>query len=195
MADVGYSLAFARDMIPEKMKAYSAALPPIYATHGGHYLAIGGPGRGVEHLAGSWGPRAVMLGQFPTREAVSEFWWGEAYRAAARLRVGAVTVDACAFAGKASQAAIASLLIIACADARELSLLAASREAGATLAQTAAVEVLEGDLAGFGISVLSFASTEASQAAWDAQRAATPTLPSGVHVYRVARAAPVAKGS
>ncbi len=59
---VGYSLAFARDMVPARMAPYSAALPPIYQKFVGQYLAIGGPGRGVERLAGDWGERSIMLG-------------------------------------------------------------------------------------------------------------------------------------
>lgn len=66
----GYSIAFARDMIPAKMSAYSAALPPIYDKHGGGYIAIGGPGRGVDWLARDWTDRLIMIGEFPNAEAV-----------------------------------------------------------------------------------------------------------------------------
>ena len=89
----GYSVAFARDMIPEKMKSYSASLPPIYEKYQGKYLAIGGQGRGVDWLAGDWKDRMIMIGEFPTPEAVGAFWWGPEYRESAKLREGAVTVD------------------------------------------------------------------------------------------------------
>lgn len=89
----GYSVAFARDMIPEKMKAYSASLPPVYEKYRGRYLAIGGPGRGVDWLAGDWANRLIMIGEFPSRSAVGDFWWSPEYRQSASLRKGAVTVD------------------------------------------------------------------------------------------------------
>lgn len=73
----------------DRMGAYSRALPPVYAKAGGRYLAIGGPGRGVEWLAGPWRDRSLVLARFDALPGVTAFWWGEDYRQAARLREGA----------------------------------------------------------------------------------------------------------
>lgn len=68
---------------------YAASLPPIYAAHGGSYLALGAPGRGVRFVEGALADRSVILAEFPDVAARDGFWWGEAYRAAVRLRDGA----------------------------------------------------------------------------------------------------------
>lgn len=177
MQGVGYSLAFARDMVPERMKPYSGALPPIYAEYQGRYLVLGAPGRGVEQLAGDWGPRALMIGQFPSVEAVRGFWWSPAYRSAAELRRGAVVVDVCALAGTLPPAGHATVLAAAMPAATAATLRAALEGAGATPIAFAAagdLEVLEGDLRGLAVGLWSFADTAAAREAWRVAAAAGP---------------------
>jgi uncharacterized protein (DUF1330 family) len=192
----GYSLAFARDMIPAKMAAYSSSLPPIYAKFAGRYLAIGGPGRGVEHLHGDWGPRAVMLGEFPDVAAIDGFWWSPDYRAAAKLREGAVTVDACRLSGRLAAAADRAVLVVALrtVDGQNAAAAlqgAAAMSPGATvLAPLSKVDlqVLEGGLAGHSVGIVAFADLEALHNGW---RALQPTLQActySLQAYAVARA-------
>jgi uncharacterized protein (DUF1330 family) len=84
-----YLLVLGKGTDRDRMVAYSRALPPIYAAAGGRYLAIGGPGRGVEWLAAPWRDRSLVLARFDDLEHVRLFWWGADYRAAVRLRDGA----------------------------------------------------------------------------------------------------------
>ncbi len=191
---VGYSLAFARDMVPAKMAAYSAALPPIYEKYRGSYLALGGPGRGVDHLGGGWGERAIMLGRFDDYSAVGAFWWSPGYRAAARLREGAVTVDVCRFEGRLPADDHAVLLVLALEGCRAPDPLAmlrgfAGTAGGVLLAPLAggAFEVLEGRLDDVLVAVLSFRDKAASQAAWDAGSATLAAGCRALHGYRIGR--------
>ncbi len=192
----GYSLAFARDIISAKMGPYSSSLPPIYVKYAGKYLAIGSPGRGVEHLHGSWGPRAVMLGQFPDVAAVDGFWWGPEYRAAAKLREGAVTVDACRLAGRIAARADQAVLVIALRlvdGSRAVDVLraAAASVQGATLlapVSNDALEVLEGDFAGHAVGCFAFADLDAARAGWHALQSALQARTDSLQAYAVARA-------
>lgn len=169
----GYSLAFARNMVQSRMAPYSAALPPIYRRFSAHYLALGGPGRGVERLHGDWGDRSLMIGQFPTYAAVADFWWSAEYRAAAALRAGAVEVDVCRLAGRVPPPGHALVLVLAFrpADPAAIAALdAASRGCahGQLIAplDPSGFEVLEGALAGWSIRVLSFADRPSLDADW-----------------------------
>lgn len=161
----GYSIAFARDMIPEKMKPYSSSLPPIYEKYHGQYLSIGGQGRGVDWLCGDWGNRMLMVGEFPSVEAVGAFWWGPEYRASAKLREGAVTVDVGQVAGtneEPSPEHSVFLLVVVPADEP------VALEAGTCLISAGpdAVETLEGDLDGQSLTMIGFPSRDALDAAW-----------------------------
>lgn len=191
---IGYSLGFARDMVPPKMAAYSAALPPIYIKYRGSYVALGGPGRGVDRLGGDWGDRAVMLGRFEDYDAVGAFWWSPEYRAAAKLREGAVKVDVCRFSGRLppdDHEAILVLALVACRAAAPLALLRAFAAAGggSVLApvEGGAFEVLEGRLDDVLIAVLSFSDKATAQATWEAGHAALAAACDSVQAYRVGR--------
>jgi uncharacterized protein (DUF1330 family) len=81
-----YLLVLGKGTDRDRMAAYSRALPPIYARHGGRYIAFGGPGRGVEWLAGPWRDRSLVLARFDDLDHVLGFWWSDEYRAAARQR-------------------------------------------------------------------------------------------------------------
>ena len=161
----GFSIAFARDMIPEKMKPYSSSLPPIYEKYEGRYLAIGGQGRGVDWLCGDWADRMVMVGEFPSFEAVGAFWWGPEYRASAKFREGAVTVDVCQVPGtdvapKPEHSVF--LLIAVSADAPM------AYPSGDTIiaAGPGDIAVLEGNLSGLSLTMIGFPSRDALDAAW-----------------------------
>lgn len=191
---IGYSLGFARDMVPPKMAAYSAALPPIYVKYRGSYLALGGPGRGVDRLGGSWGDRAIMLGRFDDYDAVGAFWWSPEYRAAARLREGAVNVDVCRFSGRLPPDDHEAILVLALVGYRAAAPLALLREfaaagGGSVLApvEGGAFEVLEGRLDDVLVAVLSFRDNAAVHAAWDAGHAALEAACGGVQAYSVGR--------
>jgi uncharacterized protein (DUF1330 family) len=171
--EAGYSLAFARNMVPARMGPYSSSLPPIYQRFSAHYLALGGPGRGVDRLHGDWGDRSLMVGQFPTYAAVAQFWWSPEYRAAAALRAGAVDVDVCRLAGRVPPPEHSQVLVMAfrpgdqAADSA-LADLCANAAHGLCLAplDPAGFEVLEGDLATWKVRVLSYVDRAALEAHW-----------------------------
>ena len=190
----GYSLAFARNMVPARMGPYSSALPPIYQRFAARYLALGGPGRGVERLHGDWGDRSLMIGQFPTYAAVAAFWWSAEYRAAAALRVGAVEVDVCRLAGRVPPAGHAALLVLAFRpdDPSATSAFDGACQAapgGCLIAPVGpgSFEVLEGNLAGWSIRVLSFADRETLDVAWAPIEAAVASR-GDLQAYAAARA-------
>ena len=185
----GYSIAFARDMIPAMMAPYSAALPPIYEKYGGAYIAIGGPGRGVDWLWGDWNDRLIMIGEFANREAVGEFWWGPEYRAASKLRKGAVTVDVAQVggAGAPPAAGLQSFLLVVWPG--DGAWRPPETTAGVTLiaADAAQVTTLEGDLSGLSLTLLGFPDRASLDDAW--QQAADPLRNSNARVGAVNRAA------
>ncbi len=195
-AIIGYSLGFARDMVPPKMAAYSATLPPIYAKYRGSYLALGGPGRGVDWLGGDWGERAIMLGRFADYDAVGAFWWSPEYRAAAKLREGAVKVDVCRFSGRTppdEHAAILVLALVGCRAAQVQVLLRdfAAASEGCLLGplEDSAFEVLEGQLDDVRVAVFSFRDKAAAQAAWAGGGATLASVCRALRAYSVARLA------
>lgn len=71
----------------EGFKAYSAALPPIYAKYGGRYLAMT-PAPLVEVAEGAPENRSVVIAKFPSKEAAWAFWNSPEYAAAKKLREG-----------------------------------------------------------------------------------------------------------
>lgn len=71
----------------EGLKAYSAALPPIYQKYGGEYLALV-PAPMVEVAEGPAENRSIVLARFPSREAARAFWDSPEYAQAKQLRAG-----------------------------------------------------------------------------------------------------------
>jgi uncharacterized protein (DUF1330 family) len=104
----GYLVVIGKGTDRDRMMAYSRALPPVYAKAGGRYLAIGGPGRGVQWLAGPWQDRSLVLARFDGVPQVQAFWWGEDYRQAVRLRERAGQFTVVAVPGAADDAARAA---------------------------------------------------------------------------------------
>ena len=82
-----YLLVQGRVTDREGFRAYSAALPPIYAKYGGHYLALV-PAPQVEVVEGEAEHRSVVIARFPSHEAALAFWNSPEYAAARQLRAG-----------------------------------------------------------------------------------------------------------
>jgi uncharacterized protein (DUF1330 family) len=114
-AGPGYLVVIGKGTDRERMMAYSRALPPVYAKAGGRYLAIGGPGRGVEWLDGPWRDRSLVLARFDGLPQAQAFWWGEDYRQAVRLRdaAGQFTVVAVPGAAPDAGAPAGAYLVVA----------------------------------------------------------------------------------
>jgi uncharacterized protein (DUF1330 family) len=148
----GYLLVIGKGTDRERMMAYSRALPPVYAKAGGRYLAIGGPGRGVEWLAGPWRDRSLVLARFEDPAAVLAFWWGDDYRAAVRLRERAGQFTVVALPGAADDAARTAppeaVYLVETTVTRDADAYAAYRRAFETLLAAHGGRVLAGGAAG-----------------------------------------------
>jgi uncharacterized protein (DUF1330 family) len=81
-----------------KAAAYNRALPPIYARHGGFYLALARPDA-IERVAGAWSPKAIVLAAFTSPAASNAFWRSDEYTAAKALRAGGGQFLVVAFEG------------------------------------------------------------------------------------------------
>ena len=82
----GYLIVLGRSFDRNKIIAYSATLPPIYAETGGRYIGQGRPGSGVTCLYGLCEGRSAIVAFWPDQRGIEAFWWGDAYRKAIRLR-------------------------------------------------------------------------------------------------------------
>lgn len=63
---------------------YAAELPPLYARHGGEYLAVTGS---VETLEGETGFQSLVLSRWPDADAARAFWADPEYRELAERRI------------------------------------------------------------------------------------------------------------
>lgn len=63
---------------------YAAELPPLYARHGGQYVAVTGD---VETLEGETGFESVVISRWPNADAARAFWADPEYRALAERRI------------------------------------------------------------------------------------------------------------
>lgn len=86
----GYLLVQGSVTNMEKMKAYSALLPPIYAKFGGEYVIFTPPSK-LEVAEGTPENRSFVMARFPSKEAAWGFWKSPEYEAAKKLREGAGT--------------------------------------------------------------------------------------------------------
>lgn len=71
---------------PAFMEGYASKLAPLYAEHGGAYLAIGG-GPGIEVLEGDYAPPSYVLSKWPNAQAAREFWASPEYDVLRRARI------------------------------------------------------------------------------------------------------------
>ncbi len=83
----GYLLVQGQVTDIEGFKAYNAALPPIYAKFGGHYLTVT-PAAKVEIAEGDPRHESILIAKFPSKEAAWAFWNSSEYVAAKQLRAG-----------------------------------------------------------------------------------------------------------
>jgi uncharacterized protein (DUF1330 family) len=65
-------------------RGYVAKLPPIYAKHGGVYLAAG---RNFEVLEGEGEFKSFVISKWPSMDAVRSFWTSPEYDALRRARI------------------------------------------------------------------------------------------------------------
>jgi uncharacterized protein (DUF1330 family) len=86
-AKPGYLLVQGRVTDLEGFKAYNAALPPIYAKFGGHYLTVT-PAARVEIAEGEPRQESILIAKFPSKDAAWAFWKSAEYEAAKQLRAG-----------------------------------------------------------------------------------------------------------
>ena len=87
MSKPGYLLVQGSVTDVEGFKAYGAALPPIYAKFGGHYLTVTTASK-VEIAEGDARNESILIAKFPSKEAAWGFWKSAEYEAAKKLREG-----------------------------------------------------------------------------------------------------------
>lgn len=166
----GYLIVLGRSFDRNKIIAYSATLPPIYAETGGRYIGQGRPGAGVNCLFGLCEGRSAIVAFWPDQKGIEAFWWGEAYRKVIRLRDGAgvfTVVGVRGTAGVAPYTSSGALLIATASSTTEPSgstawIDAASRAGARLLApfSNASLVALEGDPLYSRVAMLSFESKE-----------------------------------
>jgi uncharacterized protein (DUF1330 family) len=66
-------------------KAYLALAPTTIAKYGGRYLARGGA---IDVMEGDWSPQAIVIVEFPDREAAARWYASPEYAEALKLREG-----------------------------------------------------------------------------------------------------------
>jgi uncharacterized protein (DUF1330 family) len=177
MTQPGYLLVVGHSLDRDKMARYSAALPPIYKAHKGHYLGIGGPGRGVELLEGEWKGHSAVLAHFPSRPPVSAFWNSKEYTEAKKLRRDGGIFDVFALEGQAAPPANAGAYVLTFAKVHdaagyrqamttEADLVAAAQLAYLVRAEPKAIERLEGS-GDYWVSAIVAPSPTAARSFWD----------------------------
>jgi uncharacterized protein (DUF1330 family) len=83
-----------RDM--ERYREYMRQVKPVIEAAGGRYLVRGGPHKVVE---GNWFPRRLVVLEFPTMDALQDFYLSSEYQSLKALRQqcstaqGAVAVE------------------------------------------------------------------------------------------------------
>jgi uncharacterized protein (DUF1330 family) len=166
----GYLLVLGRSMDRAKIIQYSMTLPPIYAATGGRYIGIGRPGGGVTCISGLCEGRSAVVATWADDKKISQFWWGDAYRQAVKLRDNAGVFTVVGLKGNANTTPFegGALLVASFAGVAEsasaAAWLAAAADSGAKLLvspETTALTPIEGDALYSRVALLSFASKEA----------------------------------
>ena len=176
MSSVGYLLVIGHSLILEKMVQYSAALPTIYDTFKGKYLALGGPGRGVECLHGSWTDRSLVLAEFSSVDSVKSFWHSKEYGEAKELRKGAGIFDVFTFSGEKVQQDLQIAVFVIhlhrvnheLCPSQDRPLFKMPEAILLASVNSSSYNILEGDLDSYEIDVFGFTSHEAAVAGVDA---------------------------
>jgi uncharacterized protein (DUF1330 family) len=66
-------------------KAYVARAPATIAKYGGRYLVRGG---GIDAMEGDWSPYAIVILEFPDRDAAARWYASSEYAELLQLRKG-----------------------------------------------------------------------------------------------------------
>lgn len=174
----GYLVVVGKTLDREKMGQYGRALAPIYQKIGGHYVGVGGPGRGVTCVAGPCAGRGAVVARFDRADGPDAFWWGEDYRQAIRIRDRAGVFTVLSVTGEGARpfegpdTGLLVLLRFAPGPQGEAFAKAAAAAGGrvAIQADEAAITPLEGDAFVSGLTVVSF-ETKAARDAFVAGKA------------------------
>jgi uncharacterized protein (DUF1330 family) len=83
---------------PDKFARYREVVPRVVESFGGCYLVRGAT---VEVLEGSHDGRRFVLFEFPSVEAIKQFWYSPAYAEVKALRENAADIDVWAVPGVA----------------------------------------------------------------------------------------------
>jgi uncharacterized protein (DUF1330 family) len=70
----------------EAWKAYLAAAPATIQKYGGRYLARGGA---IDVIEGDWSPYAIVIAEFPDRQAVKRWYASPEYAEGLKIRARA----------------------------------------------------------------------------------------------------------
>ena len=81
---------------PEAWSAYRDQAGPLALRFGGHYIVRGAQ---VEALEGSYGGQSLVVFEFPSMQAIHDFWASAEYLELKKLREGAAELDAWAVPG------------------------------------------------------------------------------------------------
>jgi uncharacterized protein (DUF1330 family) len=171
----GYLLVMGTPTDPAAMGRYARTLPPIYAKLGGYYLALGGIGRGITVLEGSFKSQSVVLAKFPRLEGPNEFWWSPEYRSSVEIRRGAGSFNVVklkGMPGDLDKPAGKPAYLLSIGDIKDREKLkpyadAARplvRAAGATFVAVGSrkdIELLEGEFGNLDVTLLRFPSMQA----------------------------------
>jgi uncharacterized protein (DUF1330 family) len=81
---------------PDKFARYREAVPHVVEASGGRYIVRGGT---VEVLEGTHDGRRLVLFEFPSVEAIKQFWHSREYTEVKTLREDAADIDVWAVPG------------------------------------------------------------------------------------------------
>jgi uncharacterized protein (DUF1330 family) len=89
---------------PDKLKAYEQLVNPVLRKHRAKVLTRGGPSD-YDVIEGDWEPTHLVIIEYPSRQAIHDFYNDSDYRPAKELRLGArgSTANAIAIEGEDDQ--------------------------------------------------------------------------------------------
>ncbi|MGI9236030.1 MAG: DUF1330 domain-containing protein [Woeseiaceae bacterium] len=75
---------------PEQFMEYAKRAPALIQEHGGRYRCMRGA---VEQLEGKPDNRKIVVSEWPSMDAATEFWNSAAYQELKEVRAGAAEID------------------------------------------------------------------------------------------------------
>lgn len=72
---------------PEQFAEYAKRMPALIEKHGGRYRVLGGD---VETLEGDWDYRSLVISEWPSVQAIHDFWNSDDYAEMKKIREGAL---------------------------------------------------------------------------------------------------------